>query len=85
MNLGQRDGGLSTAAKPHRRVNTEPDALAILLELGRIRTQMADLLIRQEELIAKAIEAGHSERAIGEAVGMSGPAINQRKKRSAES
>lgn len=65
------------------RVSTDPEHLALLVELAKTSGQIASLMRRKEQLVEQCIEAGHSERAIGQAAGVSGPAINQRKKRRA--
>jgi hypothetical protein len=62
-------------------VSLLPEHIALLHELGLISQQMMQLQARRDELIEQCIAAGHSERAIGEAAGVSGPAIHQRKER----
>lgn len=51
-----------------------------LAELQQVTAWRDELTARREELINACIDAGHSERAIGRAAGISGPAIHQRKR-----
>lgn len=53
-----------------------------LAQLRRITQRIEQLRSRRDKLIDQAIDEGHSERVIGEAAGMSGPAIHYRKTRS---
>lgn len=62
-------------------ISGDPAHLQLLIELRGIQRQFDELSARKEELIDACINAGHSERAIGSAAGMSGPAIHYRKKK----
>lgn len=55
-----------------------PD-LPVLASLRAVVDELLELIPERDELIRQALDEGHSERKIGDAAGMSGPAIHQRK------
>lgn len=53
--------------------------LPVLVRLAGCRDALAELTASRERLIAEALSEGHSERKVGEAAGLSGVAIHNRK------
>ena len=80
MSAGQP---LSAGARRLTRRAINMSAAAQLVELASVSRQHEELGRRRDELIDECIAAGHSERAIGTAARLSGPAINLRKKKGA--
>lgn len=50
-------------------------------QLRQITRRLRTLAAQRDELIQQALREQHSERKIGEAADMSGPAIHQRKQK----
>jgi hypothetical protein len=62
-----------------REINAAAEGVLSMLRLATLRKRRAEAAY--DELIDRAIAEGHSEREIGRVAGISGPAVNQRKRR----